>query len=362
MHSPLIIDVAGFELTAHDRERLSHPLVGGMILFGRNWQSREQILELCADIKSIKSDLLITVDHEGGRVQRFRTDGFTHLPAMQRLGKRWYEPRQGEKMGDSAMAAMAAASAVGIVLASELLACGVDMSFAPVLDLHHGHSTVIGDRSFDRDPRVVSLLARSLMQGLLQAGMSNCGKHFPGHGYVAADSHVDVPIDERSLAEIMADDARPFEWLASVTRSIMPAHVIYPQVDDLPAGFSERWLQDILRGQLGFDGAIFSDDLSMEGARHLRGQNLDYTQAASMALQAGCDLVLLCNQSVADGGRVIDDWLMGMEKALKRGDWQLNEDSERRRLSLLPTQPPMSWDELMCAPHYVSALEKVMDL
>ncbi|MEY3954343.1 MAG: beta-N-acetylhexosaminidase [Pseudomonadota bacterium] len=362
MHSPLIIDVAGLSLTKKDRERLAHPLVGGMILFGRNWHSREQVLELCAQVKSVRSDLLITVDHEGGRVQRFKTDGFTHLPAMQRLGQRWFEPRTGESPSDAAMAAMSAASAVGMVLASELLACGVDMSFAPVLDLHHGHSVVIGDRSFDRDPKVVSLLGRALMQGLLQVGMSNCGKHFPGHGYVAADSHVDVPVDERSLDQIMADDARPFEWLASVTRSIMPAHVIYPQVDDLPAGFSSRWLQDILRGKLGFDGAIFSDDLSMEGARHLRGQQLDYAQAGALALQAGCDLVLLCNQSVADHGQVIDDWLKGMEKALKRGDWQLSEDSERRRLSLLPTQPPMSWDELMCAPHYLTALEQVMDL
>src|SRR6478609_1053461 len=240
-HAPVILDVAGLTLTDADRRRLAHPLVGGMILFGRNWQDREQLSALCAEIKSIRPDLLIAVDHEGGRVQRFRTDGFTHLPSMRSLGQLWME---------DAMRATAAATASGFVLAAELRACGVDYSFTPVLDLDYGESSVIGDRSFHRDPRVVSLLAKSLMQGLLLAGMSSCGKHFPGHGFVKADSHVDVPVDKRSLKAILADDARPYDWIGMSLSAVMPAHVIYPKVDKHPAGFSKKWLT-MLRKQMG---------------------------------------------------------------------------------------------------------------
>ena len=219
----------------------------------------------------MRPDLLICVDHEGGRVQRFRTDGFTALPAMRVLGEMWMHDPLG---------ATDAATALGHVLASELRACGVDLSFTPVLDLDHGGSSVIGDRAFHRDARVVTLLAKSVMHGLLRAGMANCGKHFPGHGFVKADSHVAVPVDKRSLKAILADDARPYEWLSTSLTGVMPAHVVYPKVDHRPAGFSERWLKDILRGQFGFTGAIFTDDLSMEGARHLDGATLTYTEAA----------------------------------------------------------------------------------
>jgi len=354
-HAPVIIDVAGLALTADDRRRLAHPLVGGMILFGRNWHDREQLASLCAQVKSVRPDLLIAVDHEGGRVQRFRTDGFTHLPPMRRLGELWMEEEQRE--GASALKAMAAATATGYVLGAELRACGVDLSFTPVLDLDFGASSVIGDRSFHRDPRIVTLLARSLMQGLLQAGMANCGKHFPGHGYVRADSHLEIPEDERALEEILSEDGAPYEWLDTALTSVMPAHVIYSRVDARPAGFSPRWLQDILRGQLQFNGAVFSDDLSMAGARQIEGRLVSFTEAAVVALDAGCDMVLLCNESVnSPGGASIDEMLDGLAEAQARGEWRASEESEHRRLALLPAGQAITWDALMTEPRYMRAL------
>ena len=345
-HSPLLLDIAGTRLDASDRRRLEHPLTGGLVLFARNWVDRAQLTALTTEVKAIRPDLLICVDHEGGRVQRFRSDGFTHLPAMAVLGDLW--------MAD-AMAATNAATAAGYVLGAELRACGVDLSFTPVLDLAHGGSTVIGNRAFHRDARVVSLLAKSLMHGLLQAGMANCGKHFPGHGFVAADSHVAVPVDQRSLKAILADDAKPYEWLSTSLASVMPAHVIYPKVDAAPAGFSARWLQQILRGELGFQGAIFSDDLSMAGAQVAGGT----LAGALAALGAGCDLVLLCNQSVVEGGAAVDALLEGLAGAADQGRWRPDGDSEARRLSLLPLTPPLPWDELMHEPAYRHALEKL---
>jgi len=356
-HAPVILDVAGTRLTADDRRRLAHPLAGGAILFGRNWVDRRQVTELVAEMKAIRPDLLVCVDHEGGRVQRFRTDGFTHLPAMDTYGRRWMDDGAGAA-GDGAMAATDAATAAGFVMAAELRSCGVDLSFAPVLDLHFGHSAVIGDRSFHRDARVVTLLAKSLMLGMRQAGMANCGKHFPGHGHVAADSHVDVPVDPRPLGEILLDDARPYEWLSTSLASVMPAHVVYPDVDDKPAGFSSRWLQDILRERLGFTGAIFSDDLSMAGARTLAGRSLGYAEAAVLAMNAGCDLVLLCNQSVGKG-KPLDDLLDGLVKARADGTWSPDGAAERRRLDLLPQTEPLAWDDLMRDPAYLRALERL---
>ena len=345
-HSPLLLDIAGTHLDANDRRRLQHPLTGGLVLFARNWIDRAQLTALTTEVKAIRPDLLICVDHEGGRVQRFRSDGFTHLPAMAVLGDLWIA---------DAMAATNAATAAGYVLGAELRACGVDLSFTPVLDLAHGDSTVIGNRAFHRDARVVSLLAKSLMHGLLQAGMANCGKHFPGHGFVAADSHVAVPVDQRSLKAILADDARPYDWLSTSLASVMPAHVIYPKVDAAPAGFSARWLQQILRGELGFQGAIFSDDLSMAGAQVAGGT----LAGALAALGAGCDLVLLCNQSVVEGGAAVDALLEGLASAAEQGRWRPDGDSEARRLSLLPLTPPLPWDELMHEPAYQHALEKL---
>jgi beta-N-acetylhexosaminidase len=356
-HAPLIIDVAGLSLTKTDRQRLKHPLVGGIILFARNWQDRTQLMQLCREIKKVRRDLLICVDHEGGRVQRFKTDGFTHLPPMRALGEMWLQDgKAGE--GAGAMQATNAATACGFVLGAELRACGVDFSFTPVLDLDFGESSVIGDRAFARDPRVVSLLAKSLMHGLQLGGMANCGKHFPGHGYVKADSHTDIPVDKRSLRAILADDAAPYRWLNTSLSSVMPAHVIYPKVDARPAGFSSRWLNDILRGQLGFGGAIFSDDLSMAGARLLDGAEVTYTQAAVAALEAGCDMVLLCNQSL-DGGAAVDELIAGLTEAQVKGLWQPQERSEERRLALLPRSPAFEWDALMVQPDYMHALTLV---
>ncbi len=363
--APLIIDIAGLALTPADRKRLKHPLVGGLILFARNWQNRAQLATLCDDIKNLRPDLLICVDHEGGRVQRFKTDGFTHLPPMRALGEMWLQDGKSESKkggtsatGAGAMRATNAATACGFVLGAELRACGVDLSFTPVLDLDYGESSVIGDRSFGRDPRVVAMLAKSLMHGLLQSGMPNCGKHFPGHGFVKADSHTEIPVDRRNLKAILAEDAAPYGWLSTTLASVMPAHVIYPSVDARPAGFSPKWLNDILRGQLGFGGAIFSDDLSMAGARLIDGQQVTYAQAAVAALNAGCDMVLLCNQSV-DGGAAVDALIDGMTEAQVKGQWQPSEAGEERRLALLPRTPAPEWDDLMVQQDYMHALSLI---
>lgn len=282
----VMLDVEGLALSAADRQRLAHPNTGGVILFARNFATRPGLLALVGEIRAHRSGLLIAVDHEGGRVQRFRSEGFTRLPAARRLGALWdSDPAQG------AIRATEAALALGYVLARELVACGIDLSFTPVLDLDYGVSGVIGDRALHADPRVVTFLARSLNHGLALAGMGNCGKHFPGHGFVALDSHLDLPIDGRSEAEILAADAAPYDWLGSALAAVMPAHVTYPAVDRHAAGFSRRWLQEILRGRFGFEGVIFSDDLSMAGAQ----AEGDIVSAGHAALRAGCDMVLVCN-------------------------------------------------------------------
>jgi len=281
---PLMIDIAGTTLSRFDRERLCDPLVGGMILFSRNYESPDQLAALCAEIHGLRTPpLLIAVDHEGGRVQRFRSQ-FTRLPAMRRLGELWDRERE---------AALAAARAIGFVLAAELRACGVDLSFTPVLDLDYGNSSVIGDRALHGDPRAVAELATALNGGLRYAGMAACGKHFPGHGHVAADSHVAIPVDHRHLAQ-MQEDLEPYRRVA--LDAVMPAHVIYPQMDAQPAGFSRYWL-DMLRRELGFDGVIFSDDLSMQGAS-VAG---DIVARAEAAWFAGCDMLLVCNAPDAVG-------------------------------------------------------------
>jgi beta-N-acetylhexosaminidase len=346
-HAPLIIDIAGTSLTADDRRRLAHPLVGGLILFARNWESRAQLTALTAAIKRVRPDLLICVDHEGGRVQRFRSDGFTHLPPMRTLGALWMQ---------DAMRAQDAATACGHVLGAELRACGVDLSFAPVLDLDWGPSGVIGDRAFHADARVVTMLGKSVMHGLLRAGLAHCAKHFPGHGFVAADSHTHVPVDKRTLSAILQDDAAPYGWLRSSLSAVMAAHVVYSRVDKAPAGYSARWLQAVLRGRLGFGGAIFTDDLSMEGARHIDGRQLNPTEAVLAALTAGCDLALMCNQSL-QGGTVLDDVIDGLAQAQLQGRWQPRAASEASRRALLPTTPAPGWDDLMRSQDYLQALE-----
>lgn len=329
---PVMVDVQGATLTDHERQRLRHPLVGGVILFSRNYENRQQLTELCREIHAERTEpLLIAVDHEGGRVQRFRTDGFTEIPAMGALGQLW-ENDQGK--------AVRLATEAGYVLAAELRACGVDLSFTPVLDLDYGVSQVIGNRSFGRDPKQVAMLARALIHGLMLAGMAACGKHFPGHGAVQADSHHAIPIDTRSLDEIMQDDGAPYDWLGDmVLPSVMPAHVIYPEVDSAPAGFSRYWIQTILRERLRYDGVVFSDDLTMEGAT-VAGDILARAQAA---LQAGCDMVLVCNRP-----DLADDLLARLQVSH-------NAVSAARLRRLMPAQPGPDWTTLQADPRYQHA-------
>jgi beta-N-acetylhexosaminidase len=279
---PLMIDVQGKSLTAEDRELLAHPLVGAVILFTRNFESLEQLTQLVADIRAVRAPpLLVTVDHEGGRVQRFRKE-FTVLPSMRLIGREYdLDAATGRQL----------ARQCGWLMASELLAVGIDMSFAPCVDLDYGVSSVIGDRAFHRDPRVVAELGIAFMGGMREAGMTATAKHFPGHGAVIPDSHVAMPVDRRALVDL-DDDIYPYRRLIdNGLASIMAAHVVFADVDGMPAGFSRRWMQQELRGRLGFDGAIFTDDLSMEGASVV-GDMLDRAKAA---LEAGCDVLSLCN-------------------------------------------------------------------
>jgi beta-N-acetylhexosaminidase len=300
-------------------------LVGGIILFGRNYQCPEQLESLTAEIRTLRSPpLLIAIDHEGGRVQRCR-EGFTRLPPMRRLGEMW-ESRPDE--------ALAAARDIGYVLAVELRACGVDMSFTPVLDLDWGRSTVIGDRAFHGDPAVVSKLAGALIEGLHSAGMVACGKHFPGHGWAVADSHIAMPVDERSLAEL-APDLQPYRQVK--LDAVMPAHVIYPQIDARPAGFSPVWLNK-LRDELGFDGVIFSDDLSMQGAS-VAG---DVVGRVSAAWDAGCDMMLVCNSPEAVGD-LLDRWQPAPDPV-----------RAKRIERLLPSIEPSTWSDLQKNARYLA--------
>lgn len=342
---PITLDVVGLELNSEDRRRILHPLTGGVILFGRNFSNRKQLSKLTAEIKKLRPDVLISIDHEGGRVQRCRTDGFTHLPAMQKLGELWVAKNQAKSKSkyaaESATQAMAVATACGYILAAELRACGVDFSFTPVLDLNYGRSGVIGDRSFSRDPQITFALAKSLNEGLRLAGMANCGKHFPGHGWAEADSHVAIPVDERRLDQILNDDAKPYEWLDLSLASVMPAHVIYPEVDKHPAGFSKIWLHSILREELGFEGVIFSDDLSMEGAS-VAGS---VVKGAQMALDAGCDAVLICNRPD------LADQLLSQLKVSKAKQ----VESAKRLNRLMPKSPALSWEQLQEEAEYCHA-------
>lgn len=312
---PLMIDIEGVELSQVDRDVLRHPLVGGVILFSRNYQSIEQVSQLSKAIHALRGEpLLIAVDHEGGRVQRFR-DEFTCIPCMQSLGQAYQEDKQ---------RGLEQAQQVAWLMAMELRQVGVDFSFAPVLDLDHGCSEVIGDRAFSADQGTVAQVAEAFQQGLQMAGMASVGKHFPGHGAVAPDSHVAIPVDERPLEEIMQHDVYPFKQLIQAgMKGIMPAHVIYRQVDALPAGFSEYWLKDVLRQQLAFQGAIFSDDLTMHGASVIG----DYQQRAKQALMAGGDMALVCNNRTAV--EQVIDGLSGMDISL---------DSVKRLIDMRPTE------------------------
>jgi len=295
---PVMLDVAGLELTEREIKKLLHPQCGGVILFARNFSSVEQVTKLIAAIRNIRPALLIAVDQEGGRVQRFR-DGFLHLPPLASLGNTH------DKNPDQALKD---AENLGFLMATECRAVDVDFSFAPVLDIDYGNSHVIGDRAFHSDPEAISQLAAAYCRGMKQAGMAAVGKHFPGHGYVAADSHIDIPEDERDYSEIVQQDLQPFKYLVEKgIEGLMPAHVIYTACDAQPAGFSEYWLQTVLRGQLGFKGAIFSDDLSMAAAK-VAGTAAERAQAA---LNAGCDMLLVCNDP--DAADEVLESLTGMD-------------------------------------------------
>ncbi|MEZ5540588.1 MAG: beta-N-acetylhexosaminidase [Pseudomonadota bacterium] len=280
---PLMLDVAGLELDAEDRELLRQPAVGGVILFARNYADPDQLEALVGAIHALREPhLLVAVDQEGGRVQRFR-DGFTRLPPLSCLGRIYDSDRARAKQ---------LARVTGWLMAVELRAAGVDLSFAPVLDLDYGVSTVIGNRALHRRPEAVAELAVAYQRGMHEAGMAATGKHFPGHGAVAADSHVDLPVDPRRFADIEQWDLVPFGRLIDAgLAAVMMAHVVYPEIDRLPAGYSPVWIGEILRRRLGFRGLVFSDDLSMAGAC-LAG---DFAARAHAALEAGCDMVLVCN-------------------------------------------------------------------
>ena len=325
----VVIDVQGTTLTPDDVARLRHPATGGVILFARNFESRAQLSGLVAAIHALRSEpLLVAVDHEGGRVQRFRADGFTPLPPMHALGQLWdRDPQE----------ALRSAVEVGYVLAAELRSCGVDLSFTPVLDLDYGRSQVIGSRAFHRHPAAVADLARALVHGLHLGGMAACGKHFPGHGYVEADSHHAVPVDERPLDAILAEDAAPYHWLGDLTLpSVMPAHVIYPLADARPAGFSPFWITTILRERLRYDGLVFSDDLTMEGAA-VAG---DIVARAHAALDAGCYMVLVCNRP-----DLADQVLQALEGGMPTA-------SLARWRRLRPCGPAPDWHELQASEAY----------
>ena len=326
-------------LLPYERDRLQQPMVGGVILFSRNFESPQQLRELTRAIDALRPELLIAVDHEGGRVQRFR-QGFTRIPAMRCLTEQWQEnPAQG----------LALAQDCGWLFASELLAFGIDISFAPVLDMDRGISEVIGDRSFGADSTTVEALAGALMRGMQQAGMATTGKHFPGHGAVAADSHLEMPVDPRPYAQIEAEDLQPFARFSqlepgndrALMDAVMPAHVVYSRCDPQPAGFSHFWLQQVLRSQLGFDGVIFSDDLSMAGAEIAGG----YPARADAALKAGCDMVLVCNQPPA-AGEVLD-WLMG--QAL----------TPSKRIARMKRAVEVDWQALQADSRYLATQAKL---
>ena len=334
---PLMLDVAGFSLTSEEKKILSSPLVGGLILFTRNYSNVEQLQSLIAEIRLASPDIIIAVDHEGGRVQRFR-DGFTRIPPMAALGKLYK---------DDTTAAIQLSQDCGWLMAAELIAYDIDISFAPILDRDYGISSIIGDRAFSDCIDDIVVLTQAFIKGMSEAGMASTGKHFPGHGGVVADSHIDIPIDERSLDELRENDISVFgPVINSGLNAIMPAHIIYPKVDDFAAGFSKYWLQTILRNELKFEGVIFSDDLGMEGAT-VAGS---FPERAEAALSAGCDMVLVCNDP--DGAEQVLSYLeqreiqpnprlnaMRLQPNLKKLPYELTElsrwQSTRERLAVL---------------------------
>ncbi|RZU45040.1 beta-N-acetylhexosaminidase [Fluviicoccus keumensis] len=334
MIGSVMLDLKGTEMTPEEREVLQHPQTGGVIFFARNYEGPEQIQALTASIRRVRPELILAVDQEGGRVQRFR-DGFVRIPPMKALGERFSaSPEQARQL----------AYQWGWLMATEVLAVGVDISFAPILDLDNGLSRVIGDRAFHAEPEVAIALLGPFIKGMHDAGMAATGKHFPGHGSVEADSHVAIPVDTRSFADIEKHDLKPFVALASALQGIMPAHVIFPEIDNRPAGFSPIWLQDVLRQRIGFRGVIFSDDLSMEGA----GVAGSYADRAEAALSAGCDMVLVCNKPEA-----------AIQVLESREGRPLPDQA---RFAALKGRSRVAWNELPRHPQWIAAEESIRNL
>ncbi|SDY50070.1 beta-N-acetylhexosaminidase [Nitrosomonas sp. Nm58] len=335
---PVMLDIVSTQLSVEDKARLRHPLTGGVILFTRNYESCEQLTALTAEIHALRNPpLLVAVDHEGGRVQRFRKD-FTPLPAMRELGKIWdRHPHQARHL----------AKQTGYVLAAELSTCGVDLSFTPVLDIDYGQSSVIGDRAFHRTPQAIAELAHSLMLGLKSGGMAAVGKHFPGHGHIQADTHFEIAMDDRTYADIEMDDLIPFRQMINFgLAGIMAAHVIYPKMDGYPAGFSSFWLKNILRNELGFDGCIFSDDLSMQGTAGYG----NITERARAALQAGCDMVLVCND------------FQSADQLLETLQWEIPAVSLARLAHMRGRRHAQSMIKLHEAAYFVQAVREISEI
>ena len=326
---PVILDINGLILSKNDERRICHPLTGGVILFSKNFKNRKQLISLCKSIKKIKPGIIVTVDHEGGSVQRFKKSGFTILPPMRKLGFLWEKDY---------FLSLQVATAFGFILGSELLACGVDFSFTPVLDLDYGNSSVISDRAIHNDPRVVTIIAKSLSYGLMLAGMGNCGKHFPGHGYVSSDSHLEISYDNREPKVIFEKDISPYKWLGMSLKAVMLSHVVYPKFDNKPACFSKKWIY-FLKKRLNFNGVIFSDDLSMLGAR-IYG---DVLNCAEGALSSGCDLIIVCNSEKNS------DYIL---EGLKYDQFK---KSMKKICSLKPINKTLDWKKLKENFEYKSA-------
>ena len=315
----LMLDLQVTELSRHEIELLQNSHVGGVILFSRNMVSRQQLIDLIAQIRHISPHLLIAVDQEGGRVQRFQK-GFTRLPAMQVLGDKLKKERDSD---------LSLLKDVGWLMASEIIACGLDISFAPVLDVDRDTSTIIGDRAFSDQPELVEAMAKAFIDGMAEAGMAATGKHFPGHGGIVEDSHLEAPVDHRTMAELQQRDILPFTQLCQSLGGIMTAHITFPNVDGQSVGFSKHWIQQILRKQLNFQGVVFSDDLTMKGADLVGG----FREKAKLALDAGCDMILVCN--CPEGVLEVLEYM------------QQATISTCNRIPLMRAKSAMNWDQLI---------------
>ncbi len=338
-HGRLMLDLAATSLQDDEPALLRNPQVGGVILFARNVESRHQVAALVAEIRAVAPQLLIAVDQEGGRVQRFK-QGFTLLPAMQQLGDLWLADRD---------AGLDLTRDCGWLMAAEVIACGLDISFAPVLDVDRDTSSIIGDRAFSDQPQLVADIAAAFIEGMNEAGMAATGKHFPGHGGVFADSHLEAPVDQRDWGQLIEHDLIPFVALAKKLGGIMPAHITFPAIDPNSVGFSQFWLQQVLRDKLGFDGVIFSDDLAMKGADVAGG----YVQKAQLALDAGCDMILVCNDR--SGALEVLDFMTEQQVS--------GSDRIKRMLKKSPVDAKsLSWPQLENHPRRVATIAQLQNL